>query len=58
MALTDIHFQEGDNQYFVVEIPTGLLNAPADIMADSGPSEPVHELTAETGGGDIFIIGE
>lgn len=60
MALADINFAEGDNQHFLVELPTGTLNPPADILVEAAGSRyPVLETPAGSGGeGDIFIIND
>lgn len=58
MALTDIHFQEGDTQNFLVEIPLDMLHAPIDIVFEpASPQYLVMELTL-SGGGNIFIMSE
>lgn len=58
MALTDIVFIEGDTQEFILEVPTGTLNAPDDILFESdsntgavileiGPTYPDVNLIAQ-----------
>lgn len=54
MALTDIHFQEGEGQDFILEVPsatyTGVLS---DITVEPGGSQfPMMEITA----GKIYIL--
>lgn len=61
MAITDIDFCEGDNQNFLVEVPLGTLNAPADVLAEGGGVQCFTvEVPEPTGGGDgdIFIIND
>lgn len=59
MALTDIHFQEGDNQNFIAEIPVGTLNAPVDILFEpSSTQHSVFELTLTASENAIFIMSE
>ena len=61
MAITDIDFSEGDNQNFLVELPLGALNAPADVLAEAGGVQCfAAEIPEPTGGGDgdIFIIND
>lgn len=60
MALTDIDFNEGEGQDFLLELPTGTLNAPVDILCEPMGSQ---FLVLETEGsaattGDIFIIND
>lgn len=60
MALTDINFQEGEGQDFVVELPTGTLNSPTDILTESEGGQFMLLETPEitSGGGSIFIMSE
>jgi hypothetical protein len=62
MALTDINFQEGDRMTSVLEIPQGTLNAPVDILVESGSTRYLVLETAlivsEGGGDNIFIMSE
>ncbi len=60
MALTDINFQPAEQQNFIIEIPTGILNAPVDIMFEPSSTQYlVMELTIlSAGGGNIFIMSE
>jgi hypothetical protein len=60
MALTDINFQEGDRQDFVLEIPTfshpGQLG---DILIEPSSVILLAEIPGATGGGgNIFIMSE
>ncbi len=60
MALTDINFQEGDLQNFVLELPNvvyvGVLN---DVLVEKEGSQfLLSEIPASSGGGNIFIISE
>lgn len=61
MALTDINFQTGESQDFIVELPVGTLYSPQDILVESsGGQFLVMELTftGGGGGGNIFIMSE
>ena len=62
MALTDINFQEGDRQDFMLEVPVGTLGTPNDILVENNTT---RYLELETplivtggGGGNIFIMSE
>lgn len=57
MALTDVNFQEGEGQAFLVELPaasySGVLN---DIASEPGSGQySVMEIPAP---GRIFVISE
>lgn len=54
MALSDINFQEGEGRDFLVELPTGTLGTPRDILSDQGGAAAVEELPD----GDVFILAE
>ncbi len=57
MALTDVNFQEGDGQNFIVEIPQGTLNSPLDILVETNGTLLLLEAPLVTGGaGDVFIM--
>jgi hypothetical protein len=60
MALTDVHFQEGDGMDFVVELPAGTLGTPTDILLESNGTMLLLEapLIQNGGGGNIFIMSE
>lgn len=61
MALTDIDFNEGEGQDFIVELPVGTLGVPLDILIETGStSYPVLEAPLVTGGGsdEIFILND
>lgn len=61
MALTDIDFQEGEGQDFIVEFALGTLGTPVDIVTEeSGGQYPVLEVPLVTGGGgdEIFILND
>ena len=60
MALTDINFQEGEGQDFILELPTGTLHSPTDILIESsGGQFLLLETPIVTGGGSsIFIMSE
>lgn len=61
MALTDINFQEGEIQDYLVELPSVVYAASLtdiNIEADSA-QYLVSEVPAVVGGGDsIFIMSE
>lgn len=56
MALTDVNFQSGEGQDFLLELPSasysGVLN---DISVESGSTQ---FLLLEAGGTNIFIMSE
>ncbi len=60
MALTDIDFNEGEGQDFIVELATGTLGTPGDILVEAGSDAYLLlETPAGQGGGDeIFIIND
>lgn len=62
MALTDINFQEGEGQDFIVEIPTSVYSGTlSDITVEpSGSQFLLVETPAGAGGGgdNIFIISD
>ena len=55
MALSDILIPDGDPQNGILEIPTGTLNAPQDMLSDNGIEELVltggSNVTTGYGGG-------
>lgn len=55
--LTDIHFQQGERQDFIVELPTGILHAPVDILFDESSGQAIISELVLTGG-NIFIMSE
>ena len=61
MALTDVHFSEGEGQDFLVEVPVGSYSGSfSDIGTEGEDSEQfiVEIPAAEGGGGNIFIMSE
>lgn len=62
MALTDIDFNEYDGQDFILERPAGTLNAPIDILIETGSAGfLLLETPLVTGGGggdEIFILND
>lgn len=61
MALTDVHFSEGEGQDFLVEVPTGSYSGSfSDIVTEGDDREQfISEIpAAEGGGGNIFIMSE
>jgi hypothetical protein len=63
MALTDVNFQEGDGQAFVLELPSSAFSgALSDINVEPyGGQEFIIELPVIVGGGgggNIFIMSE
>lgn len=59
MALTDIDFQEGEGQDFIVELALGALGTPSDVLVEEGSDRyPVLEAPGVASEGDIFIIND
>ncbi len=60
MALTDIHFQEGEKQDFILEIPSAVYSGSlTDILVEPRSTQyPVLEVPEVTGGGNIFIMSD
>ena len=63
MALTDVNFQEGEEQEFILEIPEAVYSGVlSDIDLESGSSQfPLLEtpkITGGSSGGNIFIIND
>lgn len=62
MALTDINFQQGEGQDFILERPAGTLYAPVDILVEAdGTQYMVMEVAGTSGGtttNNIFIMSE
>lgn len=61
MAISDIVSTSGDNQDFIVEIPTGnIAYLPSDILSESDGSLLCIEIPVveNNGGGNIFIMSE
>ncbi len=60
MALTDIHFQEGEKQDFILEIPSAVYaGSLTDMLIESSSTQyPLLEVPEVTGGGSIFIMSE
>ncbi len=60
MALTDIHFQEGEGQDFLIEAPAHTyIGVLLDIVIEALSIQyPVSEIPLVTGGGNIFIMSE
>lgn len=58
MALTDVNFQEGDGQDFILELPAVMyVGTISDVLVESNSiGYPVVELPA--GGGNVFIMSE
>jgi hypothetical protein len=55
MALLDILTPDGDIQNAILEIPLGTLNAPHDMLSDTGIEELIlvggNQVTTGYGGG-------
>lgn len=54
MALSDILIPDGDPQNGILEIPTGTLNSPQDMLSDNGIEELIlsgSNATTGYGGG-------
>lgn len=62
MALTDIDFQEGEGQDFLLELALGALGTPADIVVESESDayllNEIPEVVGGGGGDNIFIIND
>lgn len=61
MALTDVNFQEGEKQDYILELPTVVhAGSFADILIESsGGQYPVLEAPLITNSGsNIFIMSE
>jgi hypothetical protein len=61
MALTDINFQKGEIQDYVLELPTAsYVGSVNDILTEHSSTQfPVLEAPLVTGGGsNIFIMSE
>lgn len=56
MALTDIVFNQGDGQDFILELPAGILGTPLDLLVSDPNTGSVLEVPG--GGGAIFIMSE
>ncbi|HRH23936.1 MAG TPA: hypothetical protein PK295_04910 [Candidatus Magasanikbacteria bacterium] len=61
MALTDVNFQEGEGQDFILELPSVAYGGTAnDILVETNGSQflllEAPEITG--GGGNIFIMSE
>ncbi len=58
MAIIDVHFQEGEGQDFILELPSVVYSGEIiDITTESGSTQyPVSELPS--GAGNIFIMSE
>ena len=59
MALTDVNFQEGEGQDYIVELPSvSYVGSLADVVVEAGGTQyPVAEIPA-AGGSRIFVISE
>ncbi len=59
MALTDVNFQEGEGQDYIVELPTASYSGTlSDISTETDSTQySVLEVPA-TEGGNIFIMSE
>ncbi len=60
MAISDIVAMSGDNQDFIVEIPTGnVAYVPSDILVESDGAIICVEIPESSGGGgNVFIMSE
>jgi hypothetical protein len=56
MAVTDINFQEGEGQDFILEIAQGTLEPSSDILITHRNLGYLYEIPR--GGGNIFIMSE
>jgi len=57
MALTDVNFQEGEGQDFLLELPVAVYSgALSDVVTEAQSAQyPVLEVPAQ---GRIFVISE
>ena len=58
MALSDINFNEGESQDFILEIATGSLLAAEDILTFDSFGELLYEIEAAAPESNIFIMSE
>lgn len=61
MALTDINFQEGEKQDFILEVPSAVYSGSiTDVLVEGGSTQyPLNEIPEVVGGGgNIFIMSE
>lgn len=62
MALTDIHFQQGEGRAMIVEIPTIVYSGyVSDILIENSSGKYLvleAPLGTGSGGGNIFIMSE
>jgi hypothetical protein len=56
MALTDIVFNQGEGQDFILELPVGILGTPLDLLVSDPNLGAI--LEAPEAGGSIFIMSE
>lgn len=62
MALTDVNFQEGEGQDFILELPTAIYGGSvSDMLVETSGSQflllEAPKITSG-GGGNIFIMSE
>ncbi len=62
MALTDVNFQEGEGQDFILEVPNSIYSGVlSDVLLEDDGSQyllsEIPEGVIETGG-NIFIMSE
>lgn len=58
MAVTDINFQEGEGQDFILEIAAGSLSAAQDFLTGDGEAALMSEVPLPETGSNIFIMSE
>lgn len=59
MALTDVNFQEGEKQDFIIELPSASYNGNLeDITVEPSSTQFLLLEVPETGGSNIFIMSE
>lgn len=63
MALTDIHFSEGDAQNFILETPTYVSPAPEDILTEGNSNagalcEEVPQLVTPGTSPDMIMLSD
>ena len=58
MALTDVNFQEGEVQDFILEVPSAVyVGSVTDILVEPSGSQFMVLETPEAGG-NVFIMSE
>ena len=58
MALTDVNFQEGEVQDYLVELPTASYVGTIDDIVTESSGSQFLVMETESAGGNIFIMSE